>query len=216
MGDFKLLMELDLVKRVFLPSTSESGEEPSPPSSKLPEPDLKALALLLEKEDATLPSMIDMADSSVFWRLNTDTAALMLRDKLIVEASTRRHDIGAGKVVSSLLHLVSATSKDWAPVSSHIGHHTIVEKVASEHGKTEPASDTSTSTSSFCPRNDWLIEWVMQGVASTALTWNISQRNWLKRPWTVWCWNGLGPRLSEYFAMFERRNLWRRAACRGW
>ena len=71
--------------RVFLPSTSESGEEPSPPSSKLPEPDLKALALLLEKEDATLPSMIDMADSSVFWRLNTDTAALMLRDKLIVE-----------------------------------------------------------------------------------------------------------------------------------
>ena len=71
--------------RVFLPSTSESGEEPSPPSSKLPEPDLKALALLLEKEDATLPSMIDMADSSVFWRLNSDTAALMLRDKLIVE-----------------------------------------------------------------------------------------------------------------------------------
>ena len=67
------------------PSTSESGEEPSPPSSKLPEPDLKALALLLEKEDATLASMINMADSSVFWGLNTDTAALMLRDKLIVE-----------------------------------------------------------------------------------------------------------------------------------
>ena len=67
------------------PSTSEPGEEPKPPTSKLPEPDLKALALLLEKEDATLPSMIDMADSSVFWRLNTDTAALMLRDKLIVE-----------------------------------------------------------------------------------------------------------------------------------
>ena len=66
-------------------SPSESGEEPSPPSSKLPEPDLKVLAALLEKEDATLPSMINMADSTVFWRLNTDTAALMLRDKLIVE-----------------------------------------------------------------------------------------------------------------------------------
>ena len=67
------------------PSSSEPGEEAKPPTSKLPEPDLKALALLLEKEDATLPSMTDMADSAVFWRLNTDTAALMLRDKLIVE-----------------------------------------------------------------------------------------------------------------------------------
>ena len=67
------------------PIPSESGEEPSLPSSKLPEPDLKALALVLEKEDATLPSMISMADSSVFWKLNTDTAALMLRDKLIVQ-----------------------------------------------------------------------------------------------------------------------------------
>ena len=137
--DFKLLIELDLVKRVLPPTLSEVGEETSPSCSTLPEPDLKALALLLEQEDASLSSMIDMADSSIFWRLNTDAAALMLRDKLIVEASTRRHDVGAGKVVSSLLHLVSATSKDWAAVSSHIGHHIIVEKVTSEHGKTDPA-----------------------------------------------------------------------------
>jgi len=130
--DFKLLFELDLVKRVSLPS-SESGEEP-----KHAEPDLKALALLLE-ENSTLSSMSDMADSAVFWKINTDTAAIMLRDKLIVEASTRRHDVGAGKVVSSLLHLVNTTSKDWAPVSSHIGHHVIVERVGAEHGKEEPA-----------------------------------------------------------------------------
>jgi len=129
--DFKLLFELDLVKRVSLPS-SESGEEP-----KHAEPDLKALALLLDNN--TLPSMTDMADSAVFWKINTDTAAIMLRDKLIVEASTRRHDVGAGKVVSSLLHLVNTTSKDWAPVSSHIGHHVIVERVGAEHGKEEPA-----------------------------------------------------------------------------
>ena len=46
---------------------------------------MKALALLLEKENSTLSSMTDMADSAVFWKINTDTAAIMLRDKLIVE-----------------------------------------------------------------------------------------------------------------------------------
>ena len=46
---------------------------------------IKALALLLEKETSTLSSMTDMADSAVFWKINTDTAAIMLRDKLIVE-----------------------------------------------------------------------------------------------------------------------------------
>ena len=45
---------------------------------------MKALALLLE-ENSTLSSMSDMADSAVFWKINTDTAAIMLRDKLIVE-----------------------------------------------------------------------------------------------------------------------------------
>ena len=44
---------------------------------------IKALALLLDNN--TLPSMTDMADSAVFWKINTDTAAIMLRDKLIVE-----------------------------------------------------------------------------------------------------------------------------------
>merc|ERR1719370_284336 len=147
--DFKLLFELDLVKRVLL-SSPESGEEP-----KHAEPDLKALALLLEEENNTLSSMTDLADSAVFWKINTDTAAIMLRDKLIVEASTRRHDVGAGKVVSSLLHLVNTTSKDWAPVSSHIGHHVIVERVGAEHGywsRSLPSS-TSTSTSSFYQPN---------------------------------------------------------------
>ena len=46
---------------------------------------MKALALLLEEENSTLSSMTDMADSAVFWKINTDTAAIMLRDKLIVE-----------------------------------------------------------------------------------------------------------------------------------
>ena len=46
---------------------------------------MKALALLLEKENSTLSSTTDMADSAVFWKINTDTAAIMLRDKLIVE-----------------------------------------------------------------------------------------------------------------------------------
>ena len=45
---------------------------------------MKALALLLE-ENSTLSSMTDMADSAVFWKINTDIAAIMLRDKLIVE-----------------------------------------------------------------------------------------------------------------------------------
>merc|ERR1719394_669053 len=131
--DFKLLFQLDLVKRVSLPS-SESGEEP-----KHAEPDLKALALLLEEPKHAEPDLKAVADSAVFWKINTDTAAIMLRDKLIVEATTRRHDVGAGKVVSSLLHLVNTSSKDWAPVSSHIGHHVIVERVGAEHGKEEPA-----------------------------------------------------------------------------
>ena len=34
---------------------------------------------------------------------------------------------------------MNTTSKDWAPVSSHIGHHVIVERVGAEHGKEEPA-----------------------------------------------------------------------------
>ena len=42
--DFKLLIELDLVKRVLPPTLSEVGEETSPSCSTLPEPDLKALA----------------------------------------------------------------------------------------------------------------------------------------------------------------------------
>ena len=46
---------------------------------------MKALALLLEEEKNTLSSTTDMADSAVFWKINTDTAAIMLRDKLIVE-----------------------------------------------------------------------------------------------------------------------------------
>ena len=46
---------------------------------------IKALALLLEEENSTLSSTTDMADSAVFWKINTDTAAIMLRDKLIVE-----------------------------------------------------------------------------------------------------------------------------------
>ena len=52
---------------------------------------MKALALLLEEEKNTLSSTTDMADSAVFWKINTDTAAIMLRDKLIVEVHTTSH-----------------------------------------------------------------------------------------------------------------------------
>ena len=52
---------------------------------------MKALALLLEEENSTLSSTTDMADSAVFWKINTDTAAIMLRDKLIVEVHTTSH-----------------------------------------------------------------------------------------------------------------------------
>ena len=224
---------------------------------------MKALALLLE-ENSTLSSMSDMADSAVFWKINTDTAAIMLRDKLIVEVSQARlyinfnisiwlinfkisisiypSEIVPFNYFHCLLPLIEVKSRlphedmtlEQAKLSLHfstlwtppakigpqsaptLATMSLLRELVQSTARRSLPSSTSTSTSSFYQPNDWWIELAMQGAASTALTWNTSQRNLLKPPWTAWCWKGLAPKPSEYSATFERRSSWKRAACRGW
>jgi len=97
------------------------------------EPDLKALNSAL----ASGTSLFEGArpDGEFYWRMDSSVMAALLRDSIIVQAATRRLDESAGQVVASLLSLVHTNSKAWAPVSSHLGHQAIQERVAADHGK---------------------------------------------------------------------------------
>ena len=144
--NFKLLVSLGILQRSpsFCPpehrEDDQSGGEP-PVLAPAPEPDLKALAAALGEDFPRVDSSVQkQPDSEAFWSLDLATVQQLLRDDIIVAAASRRLDESAGAIVASLLGLVAASSKGWAPVSCHLGHHAIAERVAQEQGKDSQAA----------------------------------------------------------------------------
>lgn len=72
-------------------------------------------------------------DQSVLWHLNIVKFELLLRNKLIIDASIRRLGDDAGKVVSSVLKLL--LNYEDAHVSRPIAYPNISDQVAADHGK---------------------------------------------------------------------------------
>ena len=141
---FKLLVSLGIVLRSpsFCPSELKEDDPPGEPPvlAPAPEPDFKALAAALAEEFPKEDSIVQkQPDCEAFWSLDLATVQQLLRDDIIVAAASRRLDESAGAIVASLLGLVAAGSKGWAPVSCHLGHHAIAEKVAQEQGKDSQA-----------------------------------------------------------------------------
>jgi DNA-directed RNA polymerase III subunit RPC3 len=96
----------------------------------LPEIDFKVLAEALTKADDDPEfEMADNAEESkILWRINYDRFHREFRDKVLVQAVTRRIDSSAGNLMGLLLNIMNENDP-WAAVSCHIRQNEIAERL---------------------------------------------------------------------------------------